>query len=126
MILVYLLKETPLELRAGLITYSCMLDGPSIQNLGPWVIQALPTITNLLLNNPNGHVKEEAAIALERTAEIIPQVYFHENTLSTVIVGLTTSIGGHPRVITFKWLIVILLDLFTYNQVMALSRRRCF
>lgn len=97
-ILAYLLSQNNLELRAGLITYACMLDGPSPQSLAQLVTQAIPTIVMLLANNQNMLVKESASIALERTAEIIPQVYFQEPLFSNIFLGLVSSIESHPRV----------------------------
>jgi len=97
----YLLSQNPLELRAGLITYSCMLDGPSPQSLGNLVTQALPTISNILINSNNLILQEEASTALERTAEIIPQAYFQEPLFSNISTGLTEAINTHPRVYFF-------------------------
>jgi len=102
----YLLSQNPLELRAGLITYSCMLDGPSPQSLGNLVTQALPTISNILINSNNLILQEEASTALERTAEIIPQAYFQEPLFSNISTGLTEAINTHPRIslhITKLW-----------------------
>ena len=75
-----------------------MLDGPSPQALAGLVTQALPTITNLLINSQNNAVKEAASEALERTAEIIPQVYFQDPLFSEILPGLTAGIELHPKV----------------------------
>jgi len=102
----YLLSQNPLELRAGLITYSCMLDGPSPQSLGNLVTQALPTISNILVSVNNLILQEEASIALERTAEIIPQAFFQDPLFGNISEGLTAAINTHPRVslhITKMW-----------------------
>lgn len=92
------MSQNNLELRAGLITYACMLDGPSPQSLAALVTQALPTITVILVQNQNIHVKEAAATALERTAEVLPQAYFQEPLFSNILPGLTQSIDFYPNV----------------------------
>jgi importin subunit beta-1 len=102
----YLLSQNLLELRAGLITYSCMLDGPSPKSLAQLVTQALPTITEILVKSNNLILQEEASVALERTAEIIPQAYFQEPLFSNINEGLTAAIQAHPRIslhITKLW-----------------------
>ena len=99
--LAYILSQNPVELRASLITYSCMLDGPSPQALASLVTTALPTITNLLINFDDMNVKEAAAEALERTAEIIPQAYFQDPLFSQIVPGLTAGIELHPKVLFY-------------------------
>jgi len=102
----YLISNNRLELRAGLITYTCMLDGPSFKSLAPLVTQAIPTITTILVKSDNRILQEEASIALERTAEIIPDAYFQEPLFSEVVPSLTNAIRTHPRIsmhITKLW-----------------------
>lgn len=75
-----------------------MLDGPSHQSLVSWVTQAIPTITSILINYNNLSLQEEAAAALERTAEIIPQVYFQDPLFTDIYPRITSIIEAHPRV----------------------------
>jgi importin subunit beta-1 len=95
---VYLIRENYVELRAGLITYTCMLDGPSHKELGPLVTQAIPTITKILMNYNKAIIKVEAATALERTAELLPDAFFQDPLFSQVVPDLTVAIRSHPRI----------------------------
>ena len=96
-----MIRENPVELRAGLITYTCMLDGPSFKELAPLVTQAIPTITKILMNFNHRIIKEEAATALERTAELLPDAFFQDPLFSQVVPDLTAAIRTHPRVTNF-------------------------
>jgi len=76
-----------------------MLDGPGFKELLPLVTHAIPQITTILVKVNNRILQEEAAIALERTAELIPDAYFQEPLFSEVVPSLTNAIRSHPKVL---------------------------
>lgn len=75
-----------------------MLDGLIHEYLAALVTPARPTITTLLVESQNMFIKEATASALQRTAEIMPSIYFQEPCFSNIFHGLTISIESHPRV----------------------------
>jgi Karyopherin (importin) beta len=75
-----------------------MLEGPNHNDLFPLVTQALPTIVSLLIEDGNIYVKQEASVALEATAEVIPKVYFQEPLFYNLLPNLIKSVEAPPRV----------------------------
>lgn len=94
-----ILSTNILDKRAALIAYSCMLEGPSYENLEGLLTTALPIIAGFLANdNENPYVRIEAAFALEATAEWVPAVYLQETLFMELLQILTKSIEFPPQI----------------------------
>ncbi len=117
----YLLSQDIGELRGGLMAYICMLDGPSHDQLFPLVTQALPTINNLLMHSGNRVLQEISATALEKTAELIPAVFFQESIFTDAVREYAQALASDPRVFYFikDCFAKSFLDFYAYRQIMA-------
>ena len=69
-----IVSQEKLQQKAGLIAFSCILEGPSKKDLYPLIESALPNIVAFLQNNSYS-VKMEAAKTLSKIAE------FHAETI---------------------------------------------
>lgn len=94
-----ILSNDVVEKRAALIAYTCMLDGPSYDQLEGLLTTALPIIANMLGNSQeNDYVRVEAAASLEATAEWIPGVFIQETLFMELLQILTKAIDFHPKI----------------------------
>ena len=95
--LVYLQAENPIHKRAGLICFSCMLEGPTKEKISQLVSHALPIISSMV-SDQNTIIQEAAATTLARAAETLPECFLQSQSILQILPNLTQAIMSIPKV----------------------------
>ncbi|PWA28966.1 hypothetical protein CCH79_00019822 [Gambusia affinis] len=82
---------------ASIMAFGSILEGPDLNQLKPLVIQAMPTLIELM-KDPSVVVRDTTAWTVGRICELQPEAAIHEVYLAPLLQCLIEGLGAEPRV----------------------------
>ncbi|KAK5885645.1 hypothetical protein CesoFtcFv8_019340 [Champsocephalus esox] len=82
---------------ASVMAFGSILEGPELNQLKPLVIQAMPTLIELM-KDPSVVVRDTTAWTVGRICELLPEAAIHEMYLAPLLGCLIEGLGAEPRV----------------------------
>uniref|UniRef100_A0A8C1KJX5 Karyopherin (importin) beta 1 n=1 Tax=Cyprinus carpio TaxID=7962 RepID=A0A8C1KJX5_CYPCA len=82
---------------ASVMAFGSILEGPELSQLKPLVIQAMPTLIELM-KDPSVVVRDTTAWTLGRICDLLPEAAINEVYLAPLLQCLIEGLGAEPRV----------------------------
>uniref|UniRef100_A0A3P8YJ33 Importin N-terminal domain-containing protein n=1 Tax=Esox lucius TaxID=8010 RepID=A0A3P8YJ33_ESOLU len=82
---------------ASVMAFGSILEGPELNQLKPLVIQAMPTLIELM-KDPSVVVRDTTAWTVGRICELLPEAAINEVYLAPLLQCLIEGLGAEPRV----------------------------
>ncbi|NXC45479.1 IMB1 protein, partial [Penelope pileata] len=82
---------------AAVMAFGCILEGPEPNQLKPLVIQAMPTLIELM-KDPSVVVRDTAAWTVGRICEMLPEAAINDIYLAPLLQCLIEGLSAEPRV----------------------------
>uniref|UniRef100_A0A667WUK5 Karyopherin (importin) beta 1 n=1 Tax=Myripristis murdjan TaxID=586833 RepID=A0A667WUK5_9TELE len=82
---------------ASVMAFGSILEGPELNQLKPLVIQAMPTLIELM-KDPSVVVRDTTAWTVGRICELLPEAAINAVYLSPLLQCLIEGLGAEPRV----------------------------
>ncbi|KAK1877973.1 Importin subunit beta-1 [Dissostichus eleginoides] len=82
---------------ASVMAFGSILEGPELNQLKPLVIQAMPTLIELM-KDPSVVVRDTTAWTVGRICELLPEAAINEMYLAPLLGCLIEGLGAEPRV----------------------------
>ncbi|XP_014047963.1 importin subunit beta-1 isoform X1 [Salmo salar] len=82
---------------ASVMAFGSILEGPELSQLKPLVIQAMPTLIELM-KDPSVVVRDTTAWTVGRICELLPEAAINEVYLAPLLQCLIEGLGAEPRV----------------------------
>ncbi|ROL52976.1 Importin subunit beta-1, partial [Anabarilius grahami] len=82
---------------ASVMAFGSILEGPELNQLKPLVIQAMPTLIELM-KDPSVVVRDTTAWTLGRICDLLPEAAINEVYLAPLLQCLIEGLGAEPRV----------------------------
>ncbi|KAG7234932.1 hypothetical protein INR49_003573, partial [Caranx melampygus] len=82
---------------ASVMAFGSILEGPELNQLKPLVIQAMPTLIELM-KDPSVVVRDTTAWTVGRICELLPEAAINEVYLAPLLRCLIEGLGAEPRV----------------------------
>ncbi|KAG1935259.1 importin subunit beta-1 [Pimephales promelas] len=82
---------------ASVMAFGSILEGPELNQLKPLVIQAMPTLIELM-KDPSVVVRDTTAWTLGRICDLLPEAAINEMYLAPLLQCLIEGLGAEPRV----------------------------
>uniref|UniRef100_A0A2K5EPV1 Importin subunit beta-1 n=1 Tax=Aotus nancymaae TaxID=37293 RepID=A0A2K5EPV1_AOTNA len=82
---------------AAVMAFGCILEGPEPSQLKPLVIQAMPTLIELM-KDPSIVVRDTAAWTVGRICELLPEAAISDVYLAPLLQCLIEGLSAEPRV----------------------------
>ncbi|PNI19426.1 KPNB1 isoform 5, partial [Pan troglodytes] len=82
---------------AAVMAFGCILEGPEPSQLKPLVIQAMPTLIELM-KDPSVVVRDTAAWTVGRICELLPEAAINDVYLAPLLQCLIEGLSAEPRV----------------------------
>ncbi|KAE8574985.1 hypothetical protein XENTR_v10003655 [Xenopus tropicalis] len=82
---------------AAVMAFGCILEGPESCQLKPLVIQAMPTLIELM-KDPSVVVRDTTAWTVGRICELLPEAAINDVYLAPLLQCLIEGLGAEPRV----------------------------
>ncbi|NWH23813.1 IMB1 protein, partial [Grus americana] len=82
---------------AAVMAFGCILEGPEPNQLKPLVIQAMPTLIELM-KDPSVVVRDTAAWTVGRICEMLPEAAINDIYLAPLLQCLMEGLSAEPRV----------------------------
>ncbi|CAI5790193.1 importin subunit beta-1 [Podarcis lilfordi] len=82
---------------AAVMAFGCILEGPEPNQLKPLVIQAMPTLIELM-KDPSVVVRDTTAWTVGRICELLPEAAINDIYLAPLLQCLIEGLGAEPRV----------------------------
>uniref|UniRef100_A0A3B5BGR1 Karyopherin subunit beta 1 n=1 Tax=Stegastes partitus TaxID=144197 RepID=A0A3B5BGR1_9TELE len=82
---------------ASVMAFGSILEGPELNQLKPLVIQAMPTLIELM-KDPSVVVRDTTAWTVGRICELLPEAAINEMYLAPLLQCLIEGLGAEPRV----------------------------
>ncbi|XP_027132042.1 importin subunit beta-1 [Larimichthys crocea] len=82
---------------ASVMAFGSILEGPELNQLKPLVIQAMPTLIELM-KDPSVVVRDTTAWTVGRICELLPEAAINEIYLAPLLQCLIEGLGAEPRV----------------------------
>ncbi|KAF6734972.1 Importin subunit beta-1 [Oryzias melastigma] len=82
---------------ASVMAFGSILEGPDLNQLKPLVIQAMPTLIELM-KDPSVVVRDTTAWTVGRICELLPEAAINEVYLAPLLQCLIEGLGAEPRV----------------------------
>ncbi|NXX36455.1 IMB1 protein, partial [Nicator chloris] len=84
---------------AAVMAFGCILEGPEPNQLKPLVIQAMPTLIELM-KDPSVVVRDTTAWTVGRICEMLPEAAINDIYLAPLLQCLMEGLSAEPRVAT--------------------------
>lgn len=84
---------------AAVMAFGSILDGPASQLLTPLVTQALPTLIEMMMRDPNVHVKDTTAWTLGRISDVLIDTIKTDIHLPGFIQALIAGMSDSSRIV---------------------------
>ncbi|NXT64641.1 IMB1 protein, partial [Chaetops frenatus] len=84
---------------AAVMAFGCILEGPEPNQLKPLVIQAMPTLIELM-KDPSVVVRDTTAWTVGRICEMLPEAAINDVYLAPLLQCLMEGLSAEPRVAT--------------------------
>lgn len=82
---------------ASVMAFGSILEGPELNQLKPLVIQAMPTLIDLMKDR-SVVVRDTTAWTVGRICELLPEAAINEVYLEPLLTCLIEGLGAEPRV----------------------------
>ncbi|NWW93005.1 IMB1 protein, partial [Rhynochetos jubatus] len=82
---------------AAVMAFGCILEGPEPNQLKPLVIQAMPTLIELM-KDPSVVVRDTTAWTVGRICEMLPEAAINDTYLAPLLQCLMEGLSAEPRV----------------------------
>uniref|UniRef100_A0AAR2KHK3 Importin N-terminal domain-containing protein n=1 Tax=Pygocentrus nattereri TaxID=42514 RepID=A0AAR2KHK3_PYGNA len=82
---------------ASVMAFGSILEGPELNQLKPLVIQAMPTLIELM-KDPSVVVRDTTAWTVGRICDLLPEAAINEIYLAPLLQCLIEGLGAEPRV----------------------------
>ncbi|KAA0710753.1 Importin subunit beta-1 [Triplophysa tibetana] len=82
---------------ASVMAFGSILEGPELNQLKPLVVQAMPTLIELM-KDPSVVVRDTTAWTLGRICDLLPEAAINEVYLAPLLQCLIEGLGAEPRV----------------------------
>ncbi|XP_029583365.1 importin subunit beta-1 isoform X1 [Salmo trutta] len=82
---------------ASVMAFGSILEGPELSQLKPLVIQAMPTLIELM-KDPSVVVRDTTAWTVGRICELLPEAAINDVYLAPLLQCLIEGLGAEPRV----------------------------
>ncbi|TRY65689.1 hypothetical protein DNTS_005539, partial [Danionella cerebrum] len=82
---------------ASVMAFGSILEGPELSLLKPLVIQAMPTLIELM-KDPSVCVRDTTAWTLGRVCDLLPEAAINEVYLAPLLQSMIQGLGAEPRV----------------------------
>ncbi|TUC69506.1 Importin subunit beta-1 [Bagarius yarrelli] len=82
---------------ASVMAFGSILEGPELNQLKPLVIQAMPTLIELM-KDPSVVVRDTTAWTVGRICDLLPEAAINEHYLNPLLQCLIEGLGAEPRV----------------------------
>lgn len=84
---------------AAVMAFGSILDGPEPKLLTPLVTQALPTLIEMMMKDPQLHVKDTTAWTLGRISDVLIETVKSDIHLPGLVQALVQGMNDSPRIV---------------------------
>ena len=84
---------------AAVMAFGSILDGPEPKLLTPLVAQALPTLIEMMVRDPELHVKDTTAWTLGRISDVLVETIKTDVHLPDMVQALVAGMNDSPRIV---------------------------
>ena len=84
---------------AAVMAFGSILDGPEAKLLTPLVTQALPTLIDMMVRDPEVHVKDTTAWTLGRISDVLVETIKTDVHLAGMVQALVAGMSDSPRIV---------------------------